>query len=192
MAICKHLAIETIRILLEKHYNETDNKIKIKHLGDLLKLCSKTLFTFNGATHEHVEGTPMGSPLSSLTAEAMLQRLEALAFDKYRPRLWGRSQHQLACDSGGCDLPEHSNLVRLVPNSPNLSLGQVTAVHILICQNSAAFAWEGEPLGRANVWPHAIYTESSRPIRQSPRRVPVQFQKQLEQAIKDRLDKQVI
>nr|VZI36982.1 unnamed protein product [Spirometra erinaceieuropaei] len=32
----------------------------------------------------------MGSPLSSLIAEAVLQRLEALAFDYYRLRLWVR------------------------------------------------------------------------------------------------------
>ncbi|BHF65706.1 hypothetical protein SprV_0200871900 [Sparganum proliferum] len=89
-SIQQHLAVKTVQTLLEQHYNETDNKLKIKHLADLLKHCLKTFFTFNGATYEQVKGTPMGSPLSSLIAEAVLQRLEALAFDHYPPRLWVR------------------------------------------------------------------------------------------------------
>ncbi|BHF75226.1 hypothetical protein SprV_0501832100 [Sparganum proliferum] len=89
-SIPQHLAIETVQTLLEQHYNEMDNKRKTKHLVDLLKHGLKTFFTFNVATYEEVKGTPMGSPLSSLIAEAVLQRLEALAFDHYRPRLWVR------------------------------------------------------------------------------------------------------
>ncbi|BHF75361.1 hypothetical protein SprV_0501845700 [Sparganum proliferum] len=88
-SIPQHLAVETVQTLLEQHYNETDNKLKIKHLVDLLKHCLKT-FPFNGATYEQVKCTPMGSPLSSLIAEAVLQRPAALAFDHYRPRLWVR------------------------------------------------------------------------------------------------------
>nr|VZI03321.1 unnamed protein product [Spirometra erinaceieuropaei] len=86
----RHLAVETLQILLEEQYDEADKKLKIKHLIDLLKHCLKTFFTFNGAVYEHAKGTPMGSPLSSLIAEAVLQRLKALAFDHYRPRLWVR------------------------------------------------------------------------------------------------------
>ncbi|BHF83967.1 hypothetical protein SprV_0902711600 [Sparganum proliferum] len=89
-SIPQHLAVETLQTLLEEQYDETDKKLKIKHLIDLLKHCLKTFFTFNGAVYEQVKGTPMGSPLSSLIAEAVLQRLEALAFDHYRPRLWVR------------------------------------------------------------------------------------------------------
>ncbi|BHF83520.1 hypothetical protein SprV_0902666300 [Sparganum proliferum] len=86
-SIPQHLAIGTVKTLLEQHYDETGNKLKIKHLIDLLKHCLKIFFAFNGATYEQVKGTLMGSPLSSLIAEAVLQRLEALAFDHYRPRL---------------------------------------------------------------------------------------------------------
>nr|VZI03821.1 unnamed protein product [Spirometra erinaceieuropaei] len=89
-SIPHHLAVETLQTLLEEQYDETDKKLKIKNLIDLLKHCLKTFFTFNGAVYEQVKGTPMGSPLSSLIAEAVLQRLEALAFDHYRPRLWVR------------------------------------------------------------------------------------------------------
>ncbi|BHF64099.1 hypothetical protein SprV_0200709800 [Sparganum proliferum] len=89
-SIPQHLAVETVQTLIEQHYNETDNKHKIKHLVDLLKHCLKTFFTLNGATYKEVKGTLMGSPLSSLIAEAVLQQLKAPVFDNYRPRLWVR------------------------------------------------------------------------------------------------------
>nr|VZI05385.1 unnamed protein product [Spirometra erinaceieuropaei] len=99
---------------------------------------------------------------------------------------------QLLCDSVGLHPPQPSDLVHLVPDSPGFSSEQITAVRNLIFKNSAAFAWDGEPLGRTNVLQHTIDTGSARPIRQPPRRVPVHFQKQLEQTIKDMLDKHVI
>ncbi|BHF65275.1 hypothetical protein SprV_0200828500 [Sparganum proliferum] len=99
---------------------------------------------------------------------------------------------QLFCDPVGLHPPQSSDLVHLVPDSPEFSSEQITAVRNVIFQNSAAFAWDGEPLGRTNVLQHTIDTGSARPIRQPPRRVPVHFQKQLEQTIKDMLDKHVI
>ncbi|BHF75063.1 hypothetical protein SprV_0501815700 [Sparganum proliferum] len=99
---------------------------------------------------------------------------------------------QLFCDPVGLHPPQPSDPVHLVPDSPGFSSEQITAVRNLIFQNSAAFAWDGEPLGRTNVLQHTIDTGSARPIRQPPRRVPVHFQKQLEQTIKDMLDKHVI
>ncbi|BHF62388.1 hypothetical protein SprV_0200537000 [Sparganum proliferum] len=99
---------------------------------------------------------------------------------------------QLFCDPVGLHPPQPSDLVHLVPDSPGFSSEQITAVRNLIFQNSAAFAWDGEPLGRTNVLQHTIDTGSARPIRQPPRRVPVHFQKQLEQTNKDMLDKHVI
>ncbi|BHF65296.1 hypothetical protein SprV_0200830600 [Sparganum proliferum] len=98
----------------------------------------------------------------------------------------------LFCDPVGLHPHQRSDLVHLVPDSPEFSSEQITAVRNLIFQNSAAFAWDGEPLGRTNVLQHTIDTGSARPIRQPPRRVPVHFQKQLEQTIKDMLDKHVI
>ncbi|BHF57829.1 hypothetical protein SprV_0100077500 [Sparganum proliferum] len=99
---------------------------------------------------------------------------------------------QLFCGPAGLHPPQPSELVHLVPDSPGFSSEQITAVRNLIFQNSAAFAWDGEPLGRTNVLQHTIDTGSARPIRQPPRRVPVRFQKQLEQTIKDMLDKHFI
>ncbi|VDM05561.1 unnamed protein product [Schistocephalus solidus] len=62
----------------------------MRHLVDLLKHCLSTFFTFSGTVYEQVKGTPMGLPLSGLIAEAVLQRLEALALNHYRQRLWVR------------------------------------------------------------------------------------------------------
>ncbi len=39
-----------------------------------------THFTFDGTTYEQVKGAPMGSPVSSVIAEAVLQELEVIAF----------------------------------------------------------------------------------------------------------------
>ncbi|VDM03038.1 unnamed protein product [Schistocephalus solidus] len=89
-SIPQHLAAKTTQNLLEERYNEADTKLKIRHLVDLLKHCLNTFFTSNGTLLEQIKFTPMGSPLSSLMAEAVLQGLEALAFDHYGPRLWVR------------------------------------------------------------------------------------------------------
>ncbi|BHF81280.1 hypothetical protein SprV_0702441000 [Sparganum proliferum] len=45
-------------------------------------------FTFDGTIYEQVKGTPMGSPISGLLAEAVLQRLESLIFRHRRPKFW--------------------------------------------------------------------------------------------------------
>nr|VZI10889.1 unnamed protein product [Spirometra erinaceieuropaei] len=58
-SIPQHLAVETLQTLLEEQYDETDKKLKIKHLIDLLKHCLKTFFTFNGAVYEQVKVPPL-------------------------------------------------------------------------------------------------------------------------------------
>eukprot|EP00061_Rhincodon_typus_P006650 g27512.t1 len=56
----------------------------------LLDLCLTTHFTFNSQTYEHINGTPMGSPISGLIAEAVMQRLESTALLLIQPELWIR------------------------------------------------------------------------------------------------------
>ncbi|BHF62379.1 hypothetical protein SprV_0200536100 [Sparganum proliferum] len=84
------LAIDTIEGLLRGKYDETDQQLKRAHIIELLELCLKTFFTFNGQVYEQKKGTPMGSPLSGLIAEAVLQRLEQLAFSSCPPKFWAR------------------------------------------------------------------------------------------------------
>nr|VZI34262.1 unnamed protein product [Spirometra erinaceieuropaei] len=74
------LAIETIALLLQSKYNEMENRLGHAQILQLLKLCLRTYFTFDGTIYEQVKGTPMGSPISGFIAEAVLQRLESLVF----------------------------------------------------------------------------------------------------------------
>ncbi|BHF79838.1 DNA polymerase epsilon subunit 2 [Sparganum proliferum] len=84
------LAVETIELLLREKYDETENRLGHAQIIQLLKFCLKTYFTLDGTIYEQVKGTPMGSPISGLTAEAVLQRLESLVFRHHRPKFWAR------------------------------------------------------------------------------------------------------
>ncbi|VDN09870.1 unnamed protein product [Dibothriocephalus latus] len=50
-----------------------------------LKFCLKTYFALNRTIYEQLKGTPMGSPISGLIAEAVLQQLESLVFRQHEP-----------------------------------------------------------------------------------------------------------
>nr|VZH97561.1 unnamed protein product [Spirometra erinaceieuropaei] len=82
------LAIETIELLLQSKYDETENSLGHAQVLQLLKLCLRTYFTFDGTIYEQVKGTPMGSPISGFIAEAVLQRLESLVLQHHRPKFW--------------------------------------------------------------------------------------------------------
>ncbi|BHF73432.1 hypothetical protein SprV_0401651300 [Sparganum proliferum] len=84
------LARDVLRKRLEENYDETNRPLKIDHLLQLFAFCQQTYFTFNGRTYEQIKGTPMGSPISSLVAELVLQELEKVAFDHYEPAFWRR------------------------------------------------------------------------------------------------------
>ncbi|BHF66525.1 hypothetical protein SprV_0200954400 [Sparganum proliferum] len=84
------LAIETIELLLQSKYDETENRLGRAQVLQLLKFCLRTYFTFDGTIYEQVKGTPMGSPISGFIAEAVLQRLESLVFQHHKPKFWAR------------------------------------------------------------------------------------------------------
>nr|VZI40743.1 unnamed protein product [Spirometra erinaceieuropaei] len=84
------LAIETIELLLQSKYDKTENRLGHAQILQLLKLCLRTYFTFDGTIYEQVKGTPMGSPISGFIAEAVLQRVESLVFQHHRPKFWAR------------------------------------------------------------------------------------------------------
>nr|VZI12015.1 unnamed protein product [Spirometra erinaceieuropaei] len=86
-SIPQDLAIETIELLLQSKYDETENRLG--H-AQILQLCLRTYFTFNGTIYGQVKGTPMGSPISGFIAEAVLQRLDSLVFQHHRPKFWAR------------------------------------------------------------------------------------------------------
>ncbi|BHF66505.1 hypothetical protein SprV_0200952300 [Sparganum proliferum] len=84
------LAIETIELLLQSKYDETENRLGLAQILHLLKHCLRTYFTFDGKIYKQVKGTPMGSPISGFIAEAVLQRLESLVFQHHKPKFWAR------------------------------------------------------------------------------------------------------
>ncbi|BHF80784.1 hypothetical protein SprV_0702391200 [Sparganum proliferum] len=84
------LVIETIQLLLQSKYDETENRLGHAQVLQLLRLCHRTHFTFDGAIYEQVKDTPMGSPISGFIAEEVLQRLESLVFQHHRPKFWAR------------------------------------------------------------------------------------------------------
>ncbi|BHF72299.1 hypothetical protein SprV_0401536300 [Sparganum proliferum] len=86
--IPQDMAIETIELLLQNKYDGTEDRLGHAQVLQLLKLCLRTYFTFDGTIYEQVRGTPMGSPISGFIAEAVLQRLESLVFQHHKPKSW--------------------------------------------------------------------------------------------------------
>nr|VZI48232.1 unnamed protein product [Spirometra erinaceieuropaei] len=84
------LTVETIEILLREKYDETENRVGHTQIIQLLKFCLKTYFTFDGTIYKQVKGTPMGSPISGLIAEAVIRRLQSLVFRHHRRTFWAR------------------------------------------------------------------------------------------------------
>nr|VZI50466.1 unnamed protein product [Spirometra erinaceieuropaei] len=89
-SIPQNLAIETIELLLQSKYDETENHLGRARILQLLKLCLRTYFTFDGTIYEQVKSIPMFSPISGFIAEAVLQRLESLVFQHHRPKFRAR------------------------------------------------------------------------------------------------------
>nr|VZI50806.1 unnamed protein product [Spirometra erinaceieuropaei] len=79
------LAIETMELLLQSKYDETENRLGRAQVLQLLNFCLRTYSTFDGTIYEQAKGTPMGSPISGFIAEAVLQRLESLVFQHHKP-----------------------------------------------------------------------------------------------------------
>nr|VZI42350.1 unnamed protein product [Spirometra erinaceieuropaei] len=89
-SIPQDLAIEAIKLLLQSKYDETENRLGHAQILQILKLCLRTYFTFDGTIYEQVKDTPMGTPISGFIAESVLQRLESLVFQHHRPKFWAR------------------------------------------------------------------------------------------------------
>ncbi|BHF72004.1 hypothetical protein SprV_0401506700 [Sparganum proliferum] len=64
--------------------------IPTEHVLDMLKLCLNNYCQFDGKYYQQVKGTPMGSPISGLLAELVLQRLEQDVVPTFEPKMWLR------------------------------------------------------------------------------------------------------
>ncbi|BHF83707.1 hypothetical protein SprV_0902685100 [Sparganum proliferum] len=89
-SIPQDLAIDIIELLLQSEQDETENRLGHAQILQLLRLCLRTYFTFDGTIYEQVKGTLMGSPISGFIAEAVLQRLESLVFQQHKPKFWAQ------------------------------------------------------------------------------------------------------
>ncbi len=54
---------------------------------DLLEFCLSNYFHFDSRFYQQLKGTPMGSPISGLIAEAVLQRFERVVFAVFFPQI---------------------------------------------------------------------------------------------------------
>nr|VZI27786.1 unnamed protein product [Spirometra erinaceieuropaei] len=80
------LAIDSVARCLE----QSPIGILTAHVLDMLKLCLKNYCQFDGKFYQQVKGTPMGSPISGLLAELVLQRLERAVVHTFEPKMWLR------------------------------------------------------------------------------------------------------
>nr|VZI13386.1 unnamed protein product [Spirometra erinaceieuropaei] len=70
--------------------DEGDVQPTAQDLIELMGHYLKTFFTFEGITYEQIKGTPMGSPISGLIAETVLQKFEKRLFEEYKLKFWAR------------------------------------------------------------------------------------------------------
>ncbi|CAB4032031.1 Hypothetical predicted protein, partial [Paramuricea clavata] len=85
------LAIECMEESLANYDDELP--IPKEEIIDLLKLClESTFFQYNGSFYQQLHGTAMGSPVSVVVAEIVMQRLEERALSSYPnpPPFWFR------------------------------------------------------------------------------------------------------
>ncbi len=87
-SIPQDLACKTIRQLLESGNNNMS--LTTDEMMTLLEFCLNTVFTFDGKIYQQIKGTPMGSPISGVIAEAVLQRLEQEVLPRCPPKFWAR------------------------------------------------------------------------------------------------------
>ncbi|CAI2738282.1 unnamed protein product [Dicrocoelium dendriticum] len=88
-SISHELAKATMMELLQKQSNTTGN-LKTESIWELLDLCMTTYFYFDGQVSQQLKGTPMGSPISGLIADAVMQRLESITIPLNKPKSWIR------------------------------------------------------------------------------------------------------
>eukprot|EP00061_Rhincodon_typus_P015178 g42709.t1 len=76
-------ARETLATLLKEQ--DPSDTISTENMLKLLDLCLMTHFVFNDHIYEQINGTPVGSPISGLIAESVMQRLENMALCRSNP-----------------------------------------------------------------------------------------------------------
>ncbi|VDP97295.1 unnamed protein product [Trichobilharzia regenti] len=86
-SISPKLATETMQQLL---CSDKNIKSQCSIWIELIKLCHTTYFQLNTQIYKRIKGTPMGSSISGLIAEAVMQRLELIGLPIIEPKIWVR------------------------------------------------------------------------------------------------------
>ena len=84
VSLLTSIPLDSARLITEKLLTnntswQTKSELNIQNILDLLDLCLSTEFCFQNNYYRQISGTPMGSPLSSFLAEAVMQDLESKA-----------------------------------------------------------------------------------------------------------------
>ncbi|BHF84452.1 hypothetical protein SprV_0902760300 [Sparganum proliferum] len=85
-SISHDLAIDSVARCLE----QTPTGIPTQHVLGILKLCLKNYYQLDDKYYQQVKGTPMGSPISGLHAELVMQQLEQDVVQTFEPKMWLR------------------------------------------------------------------------------------------------------
>lgn len=108
-SIPQDLAVAVIRSCLQQEKERHHNPLHTEDHIQLMSLCLRMYFTFQGTIYEQVKGTLMGFLISGIIAEEVLQQLESKVMSEYRPKFWARYVdgtfccHQMA---GQCQVHE--------------------------------------------------------------------------------------
>ncbi|BHF66971.1 hypothetical protein SprV_0300999500 [Sparganum proliferum] len=80
------LAIESVTRRLQ----DNPTSIPTQHVSEMRKLCLNNYCQFDEKFYQQVRGTPMGSAISGLLAELVLQQLEEEVMRTFKPKMWLR------------------------------------------------------------------------------------------------------
>ncbi|BHF83695.1 hypothetical protein SprV_0902683900 [Sparganum proliferum] len=106
------LAIESVARRLQ----DNPTNIPIEHISELLRLCLKNYCQFDGKFYQQVRGTPMGSPISGLLAELVLQQLEEEVMRTFKAKMWLRYVDDTFVIMKTCEIEQlHLSLNRVFP-----------------------------------------------------------------------------
>ncbi len=71
-------------------YRNEDSELSVADNLELLKFSLDAVFTFYGEVYRHIYGTPVGSSVSGVIAEAVPRDLEGKVMEHLQPHFWAR------------------------------------------------------------------------------------------------------
>jgi hypothetical protein len=117
-SIPNELALNILETVLERDSKIRElTKLSNPSLINLVRFCLETNFQFNGKIYRQKSGSPMGSPISGLLAEIVMQHLEEIAMRVIKPKLWVRYVDDTFVILKNSDVPNvHEYINTIVPS----------------------------------------------------------------------------